>query len=91
MGKAAINDSESVKKFCDELADTVESLEEQLRKTEQAMEDVYEGWKDEKFQKYKQEFNKDKDEIKPLCKDLMEYESDVLYPIYKILKEYEEQ
>ncbi len=85
-----INDSESVKKFCNDIVDTVKKLEEQLRLTEQAMDTVAEEWKDHQFAKYKMEFDKDKEEIKPLCNDLKEHEEDVLYPIYNILRIYED-
>ena len=43
---------------------------------------------DYQFEKYKTEFDKDKDEIRPLCEILNEYESDVLYPLYKIAIKY---
>lgn len=86
--KGMIIDPDQLKRFCDELVDTVKSLEEQLRKTEQAMEDVHNEWKDYQFEKYKTEFDKDKDEIRPLCEILNEYESDVLYPLYKIAIKY---
>ena len=52
------------------------------------MEDVSAVWKDMQFLKYEKEFNKDKEMIEPLCKDIEEFESDVLYPLEKILEKY---
>lgn len=83
-----INDYETLHKFRNELLDTVDNLREQLKKTETAMEDVAAVWKDMQFQKYEKEFTKDKDKIEPLCKDIEEFESDVLYPLEKILEKY---
>ena len=86
---SVINNSESVNKFCNELLDTVKELRDQLKKTEQAMDDVAQEWKDPQFKKYSDEFTKDKDQIEPLCKRIEEYESDILRPIYHILYKYE--
>ena len=83
-----INDYETLHKFRNELLDTVDKLREQLKKTEKSMEDVSAVWKDLQFLKYEKEFNKDKEMIEPLCKDIEEFESDVLYPLEKILKKY---
>ena len=83
-----INDYESIKKFRHEILDTVERLEEQLRKTEQAMTDVASTWKDLQFQKYHQEFNYDKEKIPPLCRRLEEFEDDVLRPLQQKIEKY---
>ena len=83
-----INDYETLHKFRNELLDTVDKLREQLKKTEKAMGDVSAVWKDIQFLKYEKEFNKDKEMIEPLCKDIEEFESDVLYPLEKILEKY---
>lgn len=83
-----INDYETLHKFRNELLDAVDNLREQLKKTEAAMEDVATVWKDMQFQKYEKEFTKDKDKIEPLCKDIEEFESDVLYRLEKLLITY---
>ncbi|MCM1177774.1 MAG: hypothetical protein NC308_05975 [Clostridium sp.] len=83
-----INDYETLHKFRNELLDTVDDLRDQLRKTEKAMDDVAAVWKDMQFLKYEKEFSKDKEKIEPLCKDIEEFESDVLYPLEKLLVEY---
>lgn len=85
-----ITDADSMYKFCDEVLETVEQLEEQLRATEQAMDEVATDWKDAQFQQYNTKFSEDKEKIKPLCKQLEEYERDILHPLADIVKEYEE-
>lgn len=76
-------------RFCDELLDTVEQLQEQLKNTERAMDEVATDWKDAQFKEYHKKFSEDKDKIAPLCKKLEEYESDILRPLAKIVEEYE--
>lgn len=84
-----IGSSEAVKKLQYDLRDTVKGLNEQLKKTENAMEEVAKDWKDMQFRKYNEEFTKDKELIPPLCSDIEEFESDVLQKLYDILYEYE--
>ena len=83
-----INDVDSLKKFRDELLDTVEDLQKQLKRTEDAIEDVAKTWKDSQFVKFHEGFKEDKEKIDPLCKAIEEFESDVLYPLEKILRKY---
>ena len=85
-----INDWESLQKFQNELLDAVDNLQEQLKKTDRAMETVANEWKDVQFQKYEQEFTKDKDRIEPICKDIEAFENDVLNPLKNILRDYTE-
>lgn len=84
-----IGNSQAVKKLQNDLLDTVDGLKEQLKKTENAMEEVAKDWKDMQFRKYNEEFTKDKELIPPLCNDIEEFESDVLQKLYEILYEYE--
>lgn len=86
---SVITNSTSLKKFRDELLDTVDNLREQLRATENAIDEVSQEWKDPQFKKYNDEFSKDKEQIKPLCKKIEEYEDDVLRGLYDIVYEYE--
>ena len=83
-----ISDPDAIKKLRDDLLDTVDGLKQQLSKTESAMEAVAEEWKDVQFQKYNEEFTKDKEMIPPLCNDIEDFENDVLYRFEKILREY---
>ncbi|MBO5717442.1 MAG: hypothetical protein J6R50_04880 [Alistipes sp.] len=86
---SVITNSTSLKKFRNELLDTVEDLREQLRATENAIDEVSQEWKDPQFKKYYDEFSKDKEQIEPLCKKIEEYEDDVLRGLYDIVYEYE--
>ncbi|MBR1889197.1 MAG: hypothetical protein IJ816_01040 [Alloprevotella sp.] len=86
---SVITNSTSLKKFRNELLDTVDNLREQLRATENAIDEVSQEWKDPQFKKYNDEFSKDKEQIEPLCKKIEEYEDDVLRGLYDIVYEYE--
>ena len=86
---SVITNSTSLKKFRNELLDTVEDLREQLKATENAIDEVSQEWKDPQFKKYQDEFSKDKEQIEPLCKKIEEYEDDVLRGLYDIVYEYE--
>lgn len=83
-----INDYEAIKKFRRDLQEAVNGLNEQLRKTEAAMDEVAAVWKDSQFQKWYTDFNEDKEIIPPLCNHLEAYESDVLYPLQRRLEHY---
>lgn len=83
-----INDYEAIKIFRRDLLDAVNGLNEQLRKTEAAMDEVAAVWKDYQFQKWYTDFNEDKEIIPPLCNRLELYEGDVLYPLQVKLKHY---
>mgnify|MGYP003313357079 CR=1 FL=1 len=83
-----INDVESLKKFRNDLCNTSEDLLDQLKKTDSSIESVAEKWKDSQFQKFHEGFKDDKDLIQPLCKQINEFENDVLYPLEKILRKY---
>ena len=86
-----ITGSESMYRFCEDLLETVEQLQEQLENTERAMDDVATDWKDAQFKEFHKQFGEDKDKINPLCKRLEDYEADILRPLADIVKEYEEQ
>jgi hypothetical protein len=83
-----INDVESLHKFRNEMLDTVEDLQKQLKTTEGAIEDVAQTWKDSQFVKFKTGFEEDKELINPLCKKIEEFEGEVLHPLENILREY---
>ena len=82
------NDVEALAKFREHLKETSEDLREQLRKTEQAIETVAQGWKDTQFEKFSGEFERDKEKIEPLCKDIDSFEGEILYPFEMILRKY---
>lgn len=87
-----ISSSSAVRRLRNDLLDTVDGLKEQLKKTEAAMEEVAQDWKDSdpQFRKYNEEFTKDKELIPPLCNDIDAFEDEVLRHLYEILKRYEE-
>lgn len=83
-----INDPEAVRQFRYELLELVDKLQEQLKRTDAAMDEVAASWKDEQFKKYHREFSKDRDTFPPLCKDIEEFESGPLAELQSILEEY---
>lgn len=83
-----INDVESLKHFRGELMDISEDLQEQLKKTDTAIEDVASVWKDSQFKKFNEDFQKDKEMIKPLCENIEAFEGEVLRPLEDILRDY---
>lgn len=85
-----IGNPDSIRKLRNDLLDTVEGLQEQLKKTEAAMDEVANEWKDIQFKKYNEEFTKDKEMIPPLCNDIEEFEDEVLRKLEEILRRYEE-
>lgn len=88
MSNGIINDVDSLKKFRNELLDTVDDLRAQLKKTESAIDNVAKTWKDSQFVKFHEVFEEDKEKINPLCKAIEEFEGDVLFPLEKILRKY---
>jgi hypothetical protein len=83
-----INDVDSLRKFRNELLLAVEDMQEQLKTTEGAMDDVALSWKDSQFVKFKGGFDEDKKLISPLCAKIESFEGDVLLPLEKKLREY---
>ncbi len=88
MSNGIINDVDSLKKFRNELLDTVDDLQKQLKKTERAIEDVAKTWKDSQFVKFYEGFEEDKEKINPLCKAIEEFEGDALLPLENTLRKY---
>ena len=70
-----ITDPEAIQKFRYQILDLVEELQAQAKKTDQAIDDVANSWKDEEFKKYKREFTEDRKMFEPLCKNIEEFES----------------
>ena len=84
------NSSESVKKFSVELLDIIKDLRENLKKTDISIQEVKKSWEDPKFIEFCGKFEKDKEQIEPLCKQFERYEKEVLFPLYQSLKDYED-
>lgn len=84
---ATINDVEALKDFRNKMLDTVDDLMKQLRRTDNAIENVARTWKDTQFEQFRDNFNEDKEKIKPLSDDIEEFEDNV-HNLEKILREY---
>lgn len=84
---ATINDVEALKDFRNKMIDTVEDLMKQLRRTDNAIENVARTWKDIQFEQFRDNFNEDKEKIKPLSDDIEAFEDNVYY-LENILREY---
>ena len=83
-----INDPEAIQKFRYQLVDLVDALRKQLKRTDEAMETVASSWKDAQFNKYRDEFAKDRDAFEPLCRDIDEFEAGPLAELQSILEQY---
>jgi len=84
----AINNLEELIRFRGRITDSIENLENNLKKTEVAMEAVHEGWNDEMFQQFEQKFSEDKELIPPLCKALAQFNDEDLEALQRIMEEY---
>ena len=72
----------------DKLWETSENLRDRVRKTDSSLETVAQGWKDSLFDKFRKDFEKDKEIMGSLCKEIDEFNDEVLYPLYKTLLGY---
>ena len=88
MPSTVINDPESIHEYRGKIQNAIEQLRTQLQKTETAVETVSESWKDNNFQQFRDNFNVDKEQIKPLCEVLSNYESNLLYQLEQKLRTY---
>ncbi len=88
MASTVINDPDSIHAYRQQIADKIEQLKGLLQKTERAVETVSESWKDNNFQQFRANFEVDKEQIKPLCEVLSNYESNLLYQLEQKLRTY---
>lgn len=89
MPSTVINDPESIHAYRGKIQNAIEQLKAQLQKTEAAVETVSESWRDNNFQQFRTNFNADKEQIKPLCDVLNNYESNLLYQLEQKLRTYQ--
>ena len=82
------NDPEAIRAYRAKISNAIEQLKVQLQKTEQAVQTVSESWKDNNFMEFQTNFNVDKEQIKPLCSVLENYESNILYQLEQKLRTY---
>ena len=86
---AGINiDVESLHKFRNDLLNPSEDLQEQLKRTDAVIEDVAAEWDDPQFKKFNEDFQQDKEMIKPLCERIEDFEAIVLQPFEDKVREY---
>ena len=86
MGPTVINNSKSIHDYRGQIAHAIDELKLQFTKTARAIETVSESWKDDNFREFRENFNKDKEEILPLCDVLDNYQSNLLYNLEKKLE-----
>lgn len=82
-----INNPEAINTFRHQLLELVDSLREQMRKTDASIDEVSLGWQDAKFKEFSNKFNEDKEVIEPLCKDIEAFEEN-LHQLENILEDY---
>lgn len=78
-----ITDPEAIQKFRNQLLDLVDDLQAQAKRTDAAIDEVANTWKDEQFKKYQREFAEDRQLFEPLCHDIEEFEAGPLYELQK--------
>ena len=74
--------------FIRQLGETSDNLRNRVRKTDSSLETVAQGWKDSQFDKFRKDFEKDKEIMGSLCKEIDEFNDEDLYPLYKTLLGY---
>lgn len=82
------NDPEAIRAYRGKIQEAIEQLKVQLQKTDNAVQTVSESWKDNNFIEFQSNFNVDKEQIKPLCDVLSNYESNILYQLEQKLRTY---
>ena len=83
-----INDHVEMENFRNKLKESVDQLNQQLKRTDAAMTTVAQTWQDIQFQKYNDEFTKDKEEFPPLCQTIIEFVDGPLMQLQKYIEEY---
>ena len=83
------NSSAAIHNYRGKIAHATDELKVQLQKTEKAIEQVSEGWQDGNFKQFQNNFNEDKEKIKPLCDELYNYENNLLFQLENKLRDYE--
>lgn len=83
-----INDHVELERFRNKLKESVDNLQQQLKRTDAAMTTVAKSWQDVQFQKYNEEFTKDKEEFPPLCETIVEFTDGPLLQLQKYIEEY---
>jgi len=82
------NDPVAIDRYRQQIRSAKEQLMAQLQKTEAAIETVSASWKDNNFIQFHSNFNVDKEQIKPLCKVLDDYDQIILNNLQQKLNLY---
>lgn len=85
----AIRTADGMRKFRNQVEDTVDDLQTQLKRTDAAIEEVAQSWKDNQFKKFHEGFQEDKEIINSLCKTLQQWDDEVLYDIQKLIEKWD--
>lgn len=85
---AVINNLDELIDFRHKIEDTVNNLNDQLKKTEASLETVHETWNDIKFQEFYDAFGEDKEKIIPLTKVFDEYQGEILLNLQHKIEDY---
>ena len=83
-----ITDLDAIKDLRRKLTEVLQDLREQYELTGRAMETIAETWKDEVFQKFKNQFEEDQEKLKPLCESIETYDAEVLDKLQRHIEDY---
>jgi uncharacterized protein YukE len=82
------NDPEAIRRYRGQIQEAKTQLEAQLQKTEEAIQKVSASWKDNNFMQFQANFSRDKEDIKPLCSILDDYDNNILRNLEQKLRNY---
>lgn len=90
MSASVINNSAALHEYRMQLSQAIQNLQDSLKKTEAAIEQVGETWKDDNFKEFQENFNQDKEMIIPLTASLEDYEQNILFHLEEKVRDLEE-
>ena len=88
MAIGVINDPELIKQYRNDISNRIEELQQNLSKTNGAIQTVSQGWKDSQFQQFHDHFDQDKEMIGKLMGVLEKYRDDILGPLQARMENY---
>jgi gas vesicle protein len=83
-----ITDLDAIKELRRKLTEVLQDLRDQYELAGRAIDEIAETWKDEKFKKFKDQFEEDRDKLKPLCEKIEEYDTEVLDKVQRWIEDY---
>ncbi len=90
MNNGVINSSEKLHEYRGQLDEAINQLKDNLKKTDSAIEQVGEKWKDDNYKEFRENFSQDKEKIPPLCNVLDDYQANTLYELEIKVRDLEE-